>query len=210
VAESPQFHSISLQYLISRHAFILKGLNAFRTGRTTFCKTVGMKLTSIPAFAGNDTINAIIETPAGSRNKYAYDADYGCFRLRKVLPEGTAFPLHFGFIPQTEADDGDPVDVLVLMDQKTFPGCLVECRVIGVIEGIQKEKGQKPERNDRIIAVPCDQKSIKTISDLGREWLDDLIHFFQYYNKREGKTFESAGTKNADRALKLIKKQLLA
>lgn len=171
-----------------------------------------MKLTFIPAFAGGNIINAIIETPAGSRNKYAYDADYGCFRLRKVLPEGTAFPIHFGFIPQTEADDGDPVDVLVLMDQKTYPGCLIECRVIGVIEGIQQEKGQKPERNDRILAVPAtlqDRYSIKKISDLGKTWLENLIHFFEYYNKREGKTFESPGTKGPDKALKLIKKQLL-
>ena len=98
------------------------------------------------------TIHVIIETPKGSRNKYAFDAERKVFQLKRVLPVGMAFPYDFGFIPSTRAEDGDPVDVLVLMDEPAFPGCLLECRVIGVIEGEQGKKKQK-ERNDRIVAV---------------------------------------------------------
>ena len=82
---------------------------------------------------GDGTIQVVIETPKGSRNKYAFDADLKIFQLKKVLPAGMAFPYDFGFIPSNLADDGDPVDVLVLMDEPAFPGCLLKCRVIGVI-----------------------------------------------------------------------------
>ena len=89
------------------------------------------------------TINVVIETPKGSRNKYAFDAERKIFQLKRVLPVGMAFPYDFGFIPSTKADDGDPVDVLVLMDEPAFPGCLLKCRVIGVIEGEQGKKNRK-------------------------------------------------------------------
>ena len=97
-------------------------------------------------------IQVIIETPKGSRNKYAFDPDQRIFELKKVLPAGMAFPYDFGFIPSTVAEDGDPVDVLVLMDEPAFPGCLLRCRLIGVIEGEQGKK-KDCERNDRIVAV---------------------------------------------------------
>src|SRR6195256_3016791 len=97
-------------------------------------------------------VQVIIETPKGSRNKYAFDADQEVFQLKKVLPAGMAFPYDFGFVPSTKAEDGDPVDVLVLMDEPAFPGCLLKCRVVGVIEGEQRTK-KKSERNDRVVAV---------------------------------------------------------
>jgi inorganic pyrophosphatase len=84
----------------------------------------------------------LVETPKGSRNKYAFDPDQRIFELKKVLPAGMAFPYDFGFVPSTVAEDGDPVDVLVLMDEPAFPGCLLRCRLIGIIEGEQgKKKG---------------------------------------------------------------------
>ena len=79
----------------------------------------------------------IIETPKGSRNKYAFDPAQEIFSLRKILPAGMAFPYDFGFLPRTLAADGDPIDVLVLMDEPAFPGCLICSRLIGVIEGEQ-------------------------------------------------------------------------
>src|SRR5712672_4089794 len=85
-------------------------------------------------------IQVVIETPKGSRNKYAFDPDQKVFELKKVLPAGMAFPYDFGFIPSTVAEDGDPVDVLVLMDEPAFPGCLLKCRTIGIIEGEQGKK----------------------------------------------------------------------
>jgi inorganic pyrophosphatase len=79
-------------------------------------------------------VRVIIETPKGCRNKYKYDPEFGAFKLSKVLPEGMVFPYDFGFIPGTKADDGDPIDVLLLMDQPAFPGCVIESRLIGVLE----------------------------------------------------------------------------
>jgi len=99
-----------------------------------------------------DIIQVVIETPKGSRNKYAFDVEQKVFELTKVLPAGMAFPYDFGFIPSTLAEDGDATDVLVLMDEPAFPGCLLKCRTIGVIEGEQGKKN-KAERNDRIVAV---------------------------------------------------------
>src|SRR4026208_1085470 len=106
----------------------------------------------LPCFAEDGkTINVIVETPKGSRNKFAFDEKQKIFQLKKVLPVGMAFPYDFGFVPSTNAEDGDPVDVLVLMDEPAFPGCLLKCRCVGIIEGEQGKK-KKPERNDRIVA----------------------------------------------------------
>src|SRR6201987_6338414 len=82
----------------------------------------------------DDLLQVIIETPAGSRNKFAFDPDQGIFALKKVLPAGMVFPYDFGFLPQTLAEDGDPIDVLLLMDEPAFSGCAVRARLIGVIQ----------------------------------------------------------------------------
>src|SRR5207248_11642367 len=82
-------------------------------------------------------LNVVIETPRDCRNKYKYDEQYGLFKIRKVLPAGSAFPYDFGFIPNTLADDGDPLDVLLLMDEPAYPGCLIQARVLGLIEAEQ-------------------------------------------------------------------------
>ena len=123
-------------------------------------------------------LRVVIETPKGSRNKFAFNPDEHIFEL-KVLPSGMAFPYDFGFDPSTKADDGDPIDVLVLMDESAFPGCALTCRPIGVIEGEQGTK-KKKERNDRIIAIEQDAHSwtdIKTIDDLGKEFEQELEDF---------------------------------
>src|ERR1700752_1626983 len=114
----------------------------------------------LPALDETDSkvIQVIIETPKGSGNKYAYDPEQRIFQLKKVLPAGMAFPYDFGFVPSTVAEDGDPVDVLVLMDEPAFPGCLLRCRLVGVIEGEQGKKKQC-ERNDRVVAVEQENHS---------------------------------------------------
>jgi inorganic pyrophosphatase len=98
-------------------------------------------------------VDVIIETPKGCRNKFAYDPSTGLFKLSKILAEGMMFPYDFGFAPNTKADDGDPIDLLVLVEETTFPGCLVECDLIGVIEATQEEKTGGPKRNPRLIGV---------------------------------------------------------
>src|SRR5438270_8535606 len=95
---------------------------------------------------------AIIETPKGRRNKFDYDPKTRLFKLGGLLPEGLAFPFDFGFIPSTMADDGDPLDVMILMDEPAHVGCLLDVRIIGVIEAVEIENGKRT-RNDRLIAV---------------------------------------------------------
>jgi inorganic pyrophosphatase len=152
-------------------------------------------------------LRVVIETPKGSRNKFAFDPDERIFELKKVLPAGMTFPYDFGFVPSTKADDGDPVDVLVLMDEPAFAGCVLLCRPIGVIEGEQGDKKDK-ERNDRIIAVEKDAHSwadITTIDDLGKEFCRELEEFFVNYHKLSGNEYRVLGVKGPDQARKLVK-----
>jgi inorganic pyrophosphatase len=138
---------------------------------------------------GQNLIQVIIETPKGSRNKYAFDPERKVFQLKKVLPAGMAFPYDFGFIPSTLADDGDPVDVLVLMDEPAFPGCLLQCRIVGIIEGEQGKK-KEMERNDRIVAVEEQNHSyahVKHVDDLGKKFVRELEEFFVNYHELTGK-----------------------
>src|SRR6201984_1951729 len=139
----------------------------------------------------SNVIQAIIETPKGSRNKYAFDPEQRIFELKKVLPAGMAFPYDFGFIPSTTAEDGDPVDVLVLMDEPAFPGCLLKCRPIGIIEAEQGKK-DKIERNDRIIAIEQANHSfahVKHVDDLGKKFVKELEEFFVNYHQLSGKEY---------------------
>jgi inorganic pyrophosphatase len=139
-----------------------------------------------------EVIQVIIETTRGSQHKYAFDPDLKVFKLKKSLPIGTAFPFDFGFIPNTKGGDGDPLDILVLMDEPAFPGCLVECRIIGALMAKQKEKKGKEERNDRIIAISTTcilYKAIRRVQDLSSDLTDQIQDFFKDYNRREGKEF---------------------
>ena len=153
-----------------------------------------------------DRIQVIIETPKGSRNKFAFDPDQEVFALKKVLPPGMTFPYDFGFIPSTKAEDGDPTDVLVLMDEPAFPGVLVKCRVIGVIEG-QQGKKKKGQRNDRIIGVEEENHSyvhIKHVRDLGKKFVEELEEFFVNYHKRLGKKYRILDVKGPAEAWRRI------
>src|SRR5262245_26349594 len=126
-----------------------------------------------PTFSENNNINAIIETPRGSRNKYNYDGETGLYFLKKILPAGFAFPLDFGFIPHTMAEDNDPLDIIVFMEEAAFPGCLVECRAVGIMKAEQK-RNNKIIRNDRVVGVAiCSASftSITDVSDLNKEIL---------------------------------------
>jgi len=153
------------------------------------------------------TVQVIIETPKGSRNKFAFDPDQNIFALKKVLPAGMTFPYEFGFLPQTRAEDGDPIDVLLLMDEPAFPGCSVRGRLIGVIEGEQID-GKKKIRNDRLLAVAEANHmyaNIRGLKDLPAQFLHELEDFFVNYHKLEGKEYRLLGCKGAPTALKLIK-----
>jgi hypothetical protein len=107
-------------------------------------------------------LRVVIETPKGSRNKYDYDPDCDCMELGTVLPEGMRFPYDFGFVPSTLGDDGDPLDILILMDEPVMPGCVIKARPIGAIEAKQKAKGEDWERNDRLIGIAVHSQTMTT------------------------------------------------
>src|ERR1700730_2638306 len=147
----------------------------------------------LPSLDQNDNaiVQVVIEKPKDSRNKHAFDPERKGFERKKVLPAGMTFPYDFGFIPRTKAEDGDPVDVLVLMDEPAFPGCVLKCRLIGIIEG--EQGGAKGEiRNDRVVAIEKEDHSfadIKHIDDLGKTFVHELEEFFVNYHELSGEKY---------------------
>lgn len=165
-------------------------------------------LTKMPPFDERGAVTVVIETPRGSRNKYDYNPDYDCLELGKVLPEGMVFPCDFGFVPSTLADDGDPLDVLALLDAPVAPGCVVRARPIGVIEAEQKTKGKKWICNDRLLAVAVDARvhaAVRNPADLRPHMLRELEGFFIDYNKLEDRKFRCLRIGGPKAAVQLIR-----
>ena len=162
--------------------------------------------------AKTGALRVVIETPQGSRNKYDYDPDCDCMELGTVLPEGMQFPYDFGFVPSTLSDDGDPLDILVLMDAPVAPGCVIKVRPVGAIEAKQKAKGEGWERNDRLIAVAVHSQThpeAKSIGDLRPHLVEEIKAFFINYNHLRGRKFKplaEAGPQAAERLIEAGRK----
>jgi inorganic pyrophosphatase len=155
-----------------------------------------------------ETIQVIIETPKGSRNKFAFDDEQKVFELKKVLPAGMTFPHDFGFIPSTKAEDGDPVDVLVLMDEPAYPGCLIKCRPVGIIEGEQGKNKKDTERNDRVVAIELMNHTyahVKHVDDLGKTFVEELEDFFVNYHELSDKQYRVLEVRGPGEARRRIK-----
>ena len=165
-------------------------------------------LTSLPNKLDGERLHcrAIIETPKSRRNKFDYDPESNLFELGGLLPEGLMFPFDFGFIPSTLGEDGDPLDILVIMDEPAHVGCLLEVRVIGVIEAEQTEGGTT-QTNDRLLAVSIhsySHENVTSIKEISDSILSQLEEFFISYNKLHGKEFKVKGRGGPKRALTLI------
>jgi inorganic pyrophosphatase len=153
------------------------------------------------------TCRIIIETPKGSRMKFAYDPQSGLFELRGLLPEGMLFPFDFGFIPSTLAADGDPLDIMVLMDAPAHVGCLMHVRLIGIINAEQTEDG-KTKKNDRLLGVAVHSyahEDVNSIDEVSKTLLDQVEAFFISYNKQRGKKFRVTGSGGPKKALSFLK-----
>jgi inorganic pyrophosphatase len=127
--------------------------------------------------------------------------------LSGVLPLGLSFPYDFGFVPSTLGDDGDPLDVLLLMDEPAFAGCLVPARLIGVITAEQQEQDGEVQRNDRLLAVAEKSRvhaEVRGLADLGDALLEEIEHFFVSYNEIKGKRFQPTGRKGARAARTIV------
>ncbi|HEY1575615.1 MAG TPA: inorganic diphosphatase [Terracidiphilus sp.] len=161
-----------------------------------------------PVDENDGILQVIIETPKGSRNKFAFDEKQKIFVVKKVLPAGMSFPYDFGFLPRTLAEDGDPIDVLLLMDEPAFPGIAVRARLLGIIEGEQLD-GKKKARNDRLLAVAemnHEYAYIKKLQDLPKQFVHELEEFFVNYHRLEGKRYKLLGCKDAGVAMRMIQK----
>lgn len=152
----------------------------------------------------------IVETPKGSRNKFDYESEIQAFTLGGLLPEGLSFPFDFGFVPSTRAADGDPIDVMILMDEPAHVGCVLTVRLIGVIEAEQVEKGKTTE-NDRLIAVAVhsySHENIQSVGEVNKSLLDQVEEFFISYNKSRGKKFKVKGVHGPSRAVKRLQQAI--
>jgi inorganic pyrophosphatase len=161
---------------------------------------------SVPTWSPEGDVMVVIETPRGTSNKLRFEPSLGLFSLSKVLPVGMSFPYDFGFIPGTQGEDGDPVDILVLMDAPLWPGCVVAAQVLGVIEAEQQQGGQWI-RNDRLVATarktPTDG-AVRRLRDLDATLVEQIESFFVAYNMAEHRGFRCIGRRGPKRARQVI------
>ncbi|RMF23636.1 MAG: inorganic diphosphatase [Cyanobacteria bacterium J083] len=167
-----------------------------------------MDLSRIPAQPKSGLVNVLIEIPAGSKNKYEFDKDLNAFALDRVLFSSVQYPYDYGFIPNTLADDGDPLDGMVIMDQPTFPGCVIAARPIGMLEMIDGG-----DRDEKLLCVPDSDpryKKVKSLSDFAAHRLDEIAEFFKTYKNLEKKVTEILGWKDVNEVTALVEKCIAA
>jgi len=168
-----------------------------------------MNLSKIPTWADEQHLHVVVETPRGSRAKLNFDSRRKFFTLSKPLMAGLTYPYDWGFIPSTKAEDGDPLDVLIIHDAATFPGLVLKCRPIGILEIVQTKKGRK-ERNDRIFAVPDRapfEGELQDIRRLPQRAVEELEKFFAATDALEPKELDFKGWHGPARAIREIDKK---
>lgn len=149
-----------------------------------------------------EVVTAVIEIPAKSRNKYELDKESGLIRLDRVLYSSVHYPGDYGFIPRTLHEDNDPMDILVRINEPTFPGCLIEARPIGVLRMLDKG-----EPDDKILAVPTNDpfhNEYYDIADIPQHYLKEVEHFFHVYKDLEGKRVQILGWEKSEIAMAMI------
>ena len=163
-----------------------------------------VSLDRLPLVDADGHYRAVVEACQGSRNKLKYEPGLQAFELHLVLPLGTAFPYDFGFFPSTRTEDGDPLDVLLLMDEGVPAGTVVPCRPVGVIDAEQVgAEDRRPVRNDRVLAVAASSHRharCHRLADLAPEVLDEIERFFVFYNRQRGIDFRPLGRGGVQRA----------
>src|SRR6478735_4340793 len=159
-----------------------------------------------PFAAQKGDVHIVIDTPRGSRNKLKWDEKLGVLKLSHILPAGAVFPFDFGFVPGTRGADGDALDVLVLTDEPLVPLCLVEARLIGVIEAEQTQDG-KTFRNDRMLGVTSKSHlyaEVRELESLPPKLVDEVEQFFINYNKLRGRVFKPLRRGGSKEAITLV------
>jgi inorganic pyrophosphatase len=168
-----------------------------------------VSLNDLPAFGADGSVQVVVESPRGSSLKLKYDPQHEVFTLSRPLINGLTYPYDWGFVPSTRGPDGDPLDVMLLWDQSSFPGLVLSCRVIGAlaVEQNNKKHPELRERNDRLFAVPNGaprSSDIRDIDDLPRRIAEELEQFFLATAVFENKAFKFLGWSNARDAQQLV------
>ena len=167
-----------------------------------------MDLSLIPAQPKSGVINVLIEIPGGSKNKYEFDKDMNAFALDRVLYASVKYPYDYGFVPNTLADDGDPLDGIVIMDEPTFPGCVIAARPIGML--LMVDGG---DRDEKILCVPVDDpryEEVHSLKDVSPHRLEEIAEFFRTYKNLEKKVTEIKGWEDVDAVKPLIEECIKA
>ncbi|MCC5640118.1 inorganic diphosphatase [Nostoc sp. CHAB 5844] len=167
-----------------------------------------MDLSRIPAQPKPGIINVLIEIPGGSKNKYEYDKELQAFALDRVLYSSVRYPYDYGFVPNTLADDGDPLDGIVIIDEPTFPGCIIAARPIGMLEMIDGG-----DRDEKILCVPDKDPRythVKSLNDVAPHRLDEIAEFFRTYKNLEKKVTEILGWQDVGTVSALVEKCIKA
>ena len=154
-----------------------------------------------------EVVTAVIEIPRGSRNKYELDKASGQFRLDRVLFSAVHYPGDYGFIPRTLHEDNDPLDIIVSINEPTFPGCQIDFRPLGVLKMLDRG-----EPDDKIIAVPSNDPFYHEyfdIADLSQHYLKEVEHFFHIYKDLEGRRVEIVGWEKSEVAMKVIQDSIV-
>ena len=167
-----------------------------------------MDLSLIPPQPEAGVINVLIEITGGSKNKYEFDKDMNAFALDRVLFASVKYPYDYGFVPNTLADDGDPLDGMVMMDEPTFPGCVIAARPIGML--LMIDGG---DRDEKILCVPAEDpryNEVKSLKDIAPHRLEEIAEFFRTYKNLEKKVTEIQGWKDVDAVTPLVEKCIKA
>ncbi|MEL6929724.1 MAG: inorganic diphosphatase [Cyanobacteria bacterium J06600_6] len=167
-----------------------------------------MDLSLIPAQPEAGVLNVLIEIPGGSKNKYEFDKDMNSFALDRVLFASVKYPFDYGFVPNTLADDGDPLDGMVMMDEPTFPGCVIAARPIGML--LMIDGG---DRDEKILCVPAEDpryNEVKSLKDVSPHRLEEIAEFFRTYKNLEKKVTEIQGWKDVDAVTPLVEECIKA
>ncbi len=162
-------------------------------------------LDRLPTRAEDGCLNVIVESPRGSSLKFDFDPKSGTFEVARPLPLGMSYPFDWGFIPGTRGADGDPLDAMILNDVPTYPGVLVRCRPIGMVEVLQSESGAKPEINNRIVLLPQWRDArLEEASDLPGDVRAQIENFFVSTAKFTDKQVRIKGWASAKKAMRFV------
>ncbi|BCX11189.1 MAG: inorganic pyrophosphatase [Thermosynechococcus sp.] len=165
---------------------------------------MSIDLSRIPAQPEPGVVNVLVEIAGGSRNKYEFDKKMNAFALDRVLYSAVVYPYDYGFIPNTLAEDGDPLDGLVMMDEPTFPGCVIAARPIGMLEMIDSG-----DRDEKILCVPVGDPryvEVKSLKDIAPHRLEEIAEFFRTYKNLQKKVTEILGWQDVDAVQPLVEK----